>query len=177
MSDELHVVSRMARLDAIDADRVAIRGVARLAPVEIVHRERRVTGYLVQALAVRHGLLHRVLIVEDLVAAHYRLHAAGKTQAPETIVEYLIELEGGRGVIGDFHACRQTVEDAIATEYRMALGGNQHARLGVPEYVVLLKDTYRNLQNISFINLTMKVFFFNSAFLAGANKWRLVGKH
>lgn len=140
MSNKLDVVSRMASLYAIDADRVAIRRVARLAPVEVVHGKRRVTRYLVEALSVRDRLLHGVLVVEYLVAAHYRLDAARETQAPETVVEYLVELERGGGVVRYLDARRQPVEYAVPSQYRVALGGYQDARLGVPEYVVLLQD-------------------------------------
>lgn len=66
MPYKLDVVSRMTGLDAINADGIAIGGVARLAPVEIVHREGGIRGDLVQALTVRHRLFHGVLVVENL---------------------------------------------------------------------------------------------------------------
>lgn len=66
MPNKLDVVSRMTGLDAIHADGIAIGGIARLASVEIVHREGGIRGDLVQALTVRHCLLHSVLVVENL---------------------------------------------------------------------------------------------------------------
>ena len=68
MSNVLDAVSGVADLDAVDADGILLGGVARLAPVEVVHRERRVARDLVQALAGLNRLLHHVLVVEDLVA-------------------------------------------------------------------------------------------------------------
>ena len=68
VTDELHVVTRMTRFDAVDADGVAIGRVARTAAVEVVHGERRVRRDLVQALAAVHRFLHGVLVVENLVS-------------------------------------------------------------------------------------------------------------
>lgn len=141
MSDELYVMSGMARLDTIHADRVAVRRVAGLAPVEVVHRKRRVTRNLVQTLSVRHRLLDGVLIVEDLVATDDRLHTTREAQPPETIVEDLVEFQRRRRVVRYLYTSRQTVEDAIPTEDRMTLSGYEHARLGVPEYVILFQDS------------------------------------
>jgi len=67
VADELDVVTRMARLDAVDANGVAVGGVARAAAVEVVHGERRVRGDLVEALAAVHRFLDSVLVVEYLV--------------------------------------------------------------------------------------------------------------
>ena len=64
---ELDVVARVARLDAVDADGVAVGRVARPAAVKVVHGEGRVRRDLVQALAPVDRLLHRVLVVEYLV--------------------------------------------------------------------------------------------------------------
>ena len=61
-------MSGVADFDAVDADGVFVGGVARLAAVEVVHGERGVAGYFVQTLAGLDGLLHHVLVVEDLVA-------------------------------------------------------------------------------------------------------------
>lgn len=123
MPDELHVMSLMADLDAVDADRVPIRRIARVAAVEVVHRERCVRGDFVQALTAAHRLLHLVVIVEDLVGtANDRLDAARQTQAAKLIVKDLIVLECRRSVVGDFHAGRQSIEDSIAPKYGMRLG-------------------------------------------------------
>lgn len=77
MPDELDVMARVARLDAVDADRVPIGRVARVAPVEVVHREGRVRADLVQTLTTGDGLFHLVLVVEDLIASRNRLDATG----------------------------------------------------------------------------------------------------
>lgn len=114
MPDELDIMSSMASLDAIDANRIPVRRVASLAPVEIVHREGGVTGNLVQTLPVRDGFLHRVLIVEYLVPPYDGLHAAGQTESAEPIIENLVEFERRGGVICDFDARRQTVEYPIS---------------------------------------------------------------
>jgi hypothetical protein len=47
MPNELHFMSSMARFNAIDANCIALGCVARLASIEVVHRERRVAGDLV----------------------------------------------------------------------------------------------------------------------------------
>ena len=52
----------------------------------------------------------------------------------------MIEFQGGRGVVGDLDAGRQTVEDAIASEDGVRLRRYQHAGLRVAEDVVLLQD-------------------------------------
>lgn len=74
MSYKLYIVSGVTRLDTINADGVTICRVTRLTPVEVVHGERRVTGYLIETLSIRHSLLHSILIVENLITANYRLH-------------------------------------------------------------------------------------------------------
>lgn len=91
MSNKLNVMSSVARLDAVHTNRVAIRRVASLTPVEIVHGERRVAGYLIEALSVCDSLLDSILIVEDLVASDYGLHSARQTQTSKTVVENLVE--------------------------------------------------------------------------------------
>lgn len=75
MPDKFHIMSGMARLDAVHTDGIAIGRVARLAPVEIVHRERCVTRNLIQALPVRDRLLNCILIVENLISTDDRLDA------------------------------------------------------------------------------------------------------
>lgn len=42
VADELDLVARVTRLDAVDADGVPVGRVARPTPVEVVHREARV---------------------------------------------------------------------------------------------------------------------------------------
>lgn len=61
MPDELDIVARVARFDTVDADRVAVGRVARVAAVKVVHRKGRVRADLVQALSSGNGLLHLVL--------------------------------------------------------------------------------------------------------------------
>lgn len=158
MSDKFDVMPRMARLDAIHADGVAIGRITRLTPIKIVHGKRSITGYLVQALSVGDGLLHGVLIVENLVPSHDGLHPARQTQPPEPIVENLIELQRGGRVVRDLHAGRQSVEYPVKLTSKLtarvtqadnlpispqnwvALRRYQHPRLRVPENVVLLQD-------------------------------------
>lgn len=121
MPDELNIMSSMASLDTINANRVTVRRVASLAPIEIVHGERSITRNLVQTLTVRHGLLHRVLIIEYLVPPHDRLNTAGEAKPTETIIEYLIELERGRRVVRDLNTGGQTVEYPVSAQNRMTL--------------------------------------------------------
>jgi hypothetical protein len=47
MPNELHFMSSMAGFNAIDTNGIALGRVARLASIEVMHRERRVTGDLV----------------------------------------------------------------------------------------------------------------------------------
>ena len=147
MSNELHVMPGVTYLDAVDADGVAIRCVARLASVEVVHRERRVTGYLVQTLSVRDGFLHRVLIIEYFVTSNDRLHPARQAQTPKTIVKYLITFQGGGGIIGDFYTGRQPVKNAVPSQYRVTLRRNEHPGLSVPENIVLLQHPLPAVEN------------------------------
>lgn len=140
MPDKLDVVSRVACLDTVHANSVPVGRVTRLTPVEVMHRKRRITGYLVQTLSVRHCLFHRVLVVEYLVAAHDRLHPASQTQPTEAIVEDLVEFEGGGSVVGYLHTGRQPIEDPVTAQYRMTLGRYQDSSLSVPEDVVLFQD-------------------------------------
>lgn len=92
MPDEFDVMTGMASLDAVDADGISVCCVARLAPVEIVHGEGCVAGYLVQALPVGHRLLHGILVVEYFVASDDGLYTAGQAQPTKTVVEDLVEL-------------------------------------------------------------------------------------
>lgn len=121
MPDKFDIVARMARLDAVDANRIPIRRITCLAAIKVVHREGRVAGNLVQTLTARDRLLHLVLVVEDLVAAHYRLNAARQAQTSKLIVEDLIKFERCRGIVRDLYASRQSIEDPIPTQYRVAL--------------------------------------------------------
>lgn len=147
MPDELDVMSSMASLDAIDANRIPVRRVAGLASVEVVHREGSVTGDLIQTLPVRDGLFHRVLVVEYLIPPYDGLHTTSETESTEPIVENLIEFERRGGVIGDFDARRQPVEYPISPQNRMALRRNQNAGLGVAEYVVFFEDALAAVKN------------------------------
>lgn len=68
VSDEFHVVAGVTGFYTIDTYRVAIRRVARLTAIEVVHREGGVRRDFVQTLPVPDSLLHRVLIVEYFIA-------------------------------------------------------------------------------------------------------------
>lgn len=63
VSDEFHVVARVTSSYTINTYCIAIRRVARLTAVKVVHGKRRVRGDFVQTLAVSDRLLHRVLVV------------------------------------------------------------------------------------------------------------------
>lgn len=119
VSYKLDIVARMACLDAIHANRIPIRCIARLTPIEVVHRKRRITADLVQTLATRDGLLHFVLILENLIPTDCRLNAARQTQSAELIVEYLIELQRCARIVCDLHTGRQSVKDPIASQHWM----------------------------------------------------------
>lgn len=106
MPDELDIMSSMASLDAIHANRIPVCRVAGLTSVEIVHWERRVTGNLVQTLPVRDRLFHRILVVEYLVPPYDGLYTTGETESAEPIVENLVEFERRGSVIGDLNAGR-----------------------------------------------------------------------
>lgn len=138
MPDELDIMARMTCLDAVHADRVPIGCVARVTPVEVVHRKRRVRADLIQTLPTGDGLLHLVLIIEDLVAPRYGLDATRQAQPAEFVVEDLVELQRGRGIVGNLNARRQPIEYPVALQYRMALRRYQHPGLSISENVVLL---------------------------------------
>lgn len=65
------------------------------------------------------------------------------------IVEYLVVLQRGGGVVGDLDAGREPVEDAVAAQHGVALRRDQHAGLRVAEDVVLLKHTLATSHNFS----------------------------
>lgn len=134
-------MSSMASLDTINANRVPVRRVASLAPIEIVHGERSITRDLVQTLTVRHGLLHRVLVIKYLIPPHDGLNAAGEAKAAETIVEYLIKFKRRRRVVRDLNSSGQPVENPIPAQNRVTLRRYQNTRLRVAEDIVLLQDT------------------------------------
>lgn len=68
MSDKLNVVSRVTGLDTIDADCIAVCGVARSASVKVMHRKGRVRRDLVKTLTTIDGFFYGVLVIEDLVS-------------------------------------------------------------------------------------------------------------
>lgn len=140
MPNKLDVMTSMASLDAIDADGISISGVASLAPVEVMHGERCVTRYLVQALSIGHRLLDSILVVEYLVASNNGLHATGQAQAAKAVVEDLIELQGSSGVVGDLNTSSQAIENSVPPEYWVTLCGYQHTGLSIPEYVIFFQD-------------------------------------
>lgn len=137
MPDELDIMARMTRLDAVHANRVPIGCVARVTPVEVVHRKRRVRADLVQTLTAGDGLLHLVLVVEYLVSPRDGLHTTRQAQPPEFVVEDLVELQRCRGIVGYLNARRQSVEYPVPFKNGMALRGYQYSGLSISEYVVL----------------------------------------
>lgn len=106
MPDELDIMARMTRFDTVHADSVPIGRIARMTPVEVVHRKRGVRADLIQTLSTRHGLLHFVLVVEYFIPSRNRLYTARQTQTTKLVVEYLVELQRRRGIVGDFYARR-----------------------------------------------------------------------
>lgn len=68
------------------------------------------------------------------------LNSARQTQTAESIVEYLIELQRGGGVVCYLDAGRQSVEDPVPSQDRLRLRRDQHARLRVAKYVVFLQN-------------------------------------
>lgn len=138
MTDEFYVVAVVAMFDAVHANRISIRRVARAASVKVVHGKAGVAGDFVQALSGADCLVDCVKIVVYFIGFQLWFHSAGKAEAAELVVEHLIELERGGGVVRDFDPRRQTIENTISLERRMTLSGNEDAGLGVAEDVVLL---------------------------------------
>ena len=68
MADELHMVTLVARLDTVDADRITLRAIAGEAAVEVMHRVRVVTRDGEEALAQLNGILQCLPVAMDLVA-------------------------------------------------------------------------------------------------------------
>lgn len=146
MPDELDIVTRVARFDAIHANRVPIGRVAGMTPVKVVHRKGRVRADLVQTLATRNRLLHLVLVVEDLVAPGNRLDATGQTQSAEFVVEDLVELQRCCSIVGNLNARCQSVEYPVTLQNRMTLGRYQYSGLSISENVVLLQDSLTSVE-------------------------------
>lgn len=69
------------------------------------------------------------------------LHPARQTQTAESIIEYLIEFQGGRGVVSYFDAGCQTIENPVPPQDRLRLCRYKYARLRVAKYIVLLQNT------------------------------------
>lgn len=147
MPYKFNIVSSMASFDAIDADRIAVGRVARLAPIKIVHGERRVTRDLVQTLPVDNRLLHSVLITKNLVTPNNRLHSTRQTQSTEAIIKDLIIFEGGGRVVRNLNTRRKAIKNTIPPQNRVALRRNQHTGLRIAKDVVLLEDTFAPIED------------------------------
>lgn len=82
-------MSSVTGFNTVDANCIPIGRIARLTTVKIVHWERRVRRYLVQALSVRHCFFHRILIIKYLVKNKVRqkqnLKHINRTLLPLTI--------------------------------------------------------------------------------------------
>lgn len=95
-----------------------------------------------------------------------RLHPARQTQTAESIIEYLIEFQGGGGVVSYFDAGRQAVENPVPPQDRLRLRRYKHARLRVAKYIVLLQNTcIRTRENYDFVYSSMGYNAFSPFFL------------
>lgn len=121
MPDELDVMSGMASLDAINTNRISVCGITSLAPVEVMHGERRVTRYLVQALPICDRLFHRVLIIKNLIPSHNGLHTARQTQSTKPVIKNLVKLQGSCCIVRDLDSCSQPIEYPVPPQNRVAL--------------------------------------------------------
>lgn len=72
-----------------------------------------------------------------------RFDSAGQAQASESVVEYLIVLEGGRRVVCNFDTGGETVENSIPPQYGYALSTNQNSGLSVAENIILLQNSWK----------------------------------
>lgn len=147
MSYELHVMASMTILDAVYADGVAVGCVARLAAVEVVHGEGGVAADLVEALPTGDCLFHLVLVVEDVVAAGNWLDTAGQAQPTELVLENLVVLQRGRGIVCDLHAGCLAVVYAIAPQDRMRLRRDEYPGLSVSENVIFLENALATVED------------------------------
>lgn len=84
-----------------------------------------------------------------------RLHPARQTQTAESIIEYLIKFQGGRGVVRYFDAGCQAVKNPIPPQNRLRLRRYKHARLRIAKYVVLFQNTCIDMKST-----IMSIFFF-----------------
>jgi len=64
--NKFNVVTSVTGFNTVDADGIPIGRIARLATIKIVHWERGVRRYLVQALSVRYRFFHGILIIKYL---------------------------------------------------------------------------------------------------------------
>lgn len=68
MSDEFHVVASVTGFYTINTYCIAIRRVARLAAIKVVHRKRGIRRNFIQTLAVSNSFLYCVLIIKYFVS-------------------------------------------------------------------------------------------------------------
>lgn len=167
-------MTSMTRFYAVNTYGISISRIACLTSVKVVHGKRRVTRDFVQTLPVAHRLLDGILIIKDFIPCKFKLiffispnepddfkrfltfvsqfstsddgfDSAGQAQTSESIVEYLIVLEGGGRVVCYFYARGETVENTIPPQNWYALSTNQDSGLGVAKYVILFEDPCEKL--------------------------------
>jgi len=141
VANKLDIVTRVARLDAIDTNGIAVGGVACATSIEVVHRKTCIARDLVETLASIHSLFDGVVVVEHFVLLQNRLHSTGQTKAAETVIEDLIRLERGSRIVCYLNTRGVSIKNAIASQLRMALGADEHPSLGISENVVLFQHT------------------------------------
>lgn len=65
------------------------------------------------------------------------MNATSQTQPTETVIEYLVVLQGSRGIIRDFDSSGVTIENSVIFQQRMALSWYEHTGLSISEYFIL----------------------------------------
>lgn len=147
VSYKLYIVSLVAFFDAVYTDGVPICRITGVTSVEVVHGVTGVAGDLVEALSSAHCFLNGILVILNFIVFHGDVDSRGQKQASKAIVEDLVALQSGCGVVSDFNTCSKAIKDAVLAEYWVAVGADQHTGLSVPEDVVLFQQSSASVEN------------------------------
>lgn len=144
---KFYIVPLVAFFDAVNTDGVPICCITGVTSVEVVHGVAGVAGDLVEALPSAHCFLNGILVIQNLIIFHGDVDPRGQKQASEAIVEDLVALQCGCGVVSDFNTCSEAVKNAVLAEYRVAVGADQHSGLRVSENVVFFQQTSASVED------------------------------
>lgn len=144
---KLYIMALVAFLDAVNTDSVPICCITSVTPVEVVHGVTGVAGDLVETLSSAHSLLYGILVIHNLIIFHSNVDPRGQEQTSKAIIEDLVALQSGCGVVSDFNTCSEAIKNAVLAKYWVAVGADQYAGLSIPEDVILFQETSASVEN------------------------------